>query len=86
MAYRLAVNRHDFEQSLAAGNVYVHVGGGRYWLARRDGKTKFWKTRPLEWVVPIKMGYRDHARVSHIDFHTDAVRVAASRDEAEGRR
>jgi hypothetical protein len=86
MAYRLAANRNDFEQSLDAGNVYVHVGGERYWLARRNGATKFWKTRPLDWSTPIKMGFRDHAHVTHTNFNTDSVRIAGSRDEAEGRR
>lgn len=84
--YRLAADRKDFEQSLAAGNVYVHVGGERYWQARRSGKTKFWPSRPLEFSVPIKMGFRDHARVTHNEYKTDSVRIATSRDEAEGRR
>jgi hypothetical protein len=83
--YRLVADRKDFEQSLAAGNVYVAAGGGRYWLARRNGATKFWKTRPLDWSVPIKYGLREWARVTHENFNSDLVRVASSRDEESGR-
>jgi hypothetical protein len=83
--YRLVADRKDFEQSLDAGNVYVAAGGGRYWLARRNGATKFWKTRPLDWSVPIKYGLKECARVTHENFNSDLVRVASSRDEAEGR-
>jgi hypothetical protein len=84
--YRLAANRKDFEESLAAGNVYVCVGNGRFWLARRNGATKFWKTRPLDWMVPVKMGLRAHAQITHESFQLDLVRIATSRDEAEGRK
>ena len=40
---------------------------------RRNGRTQVWKTRPEEWRVPVKQGFRDAFSITHKDataFHT----------------
>lgn len=33
---------------------------------RRNGRTKTWKTRPKEWVVPVKFGIYGYGTISDI--------------------
>lgn len=46
-------------QALADGRIWLwSPRAGRYWQARRNGKTKTWARRPGEFRIPIKAGFR----------------------------
>lgn len=75
----------DIEKALDGVNglhLFVPAGGGRWWYARRNGQTKRWKTRPADFRIPIKYGFKNCAQIEHT---TDMalLRIAGSRDDAE---
>jgi len=37
-------------------------------LWRRNGATKTWKTRPGEFVIPVKHGLRNYSTITHEDL------------------
>lgn len=41
---------------------------------RRNGATKYWKTRPDEFRIPVKYGFKGHAYVDH--FNVNQVHAA----------
>ena len=48
-------------------------GSCRVW--RRNGAAQTWKTRPHEWRIPVKHGFRDTGQIWHHDadrFHTES--------------
>ncbi len=49
---------HRTEIALDAGKLEAHVGNGVWWKCRRNGATKLWKTRPGEFRIPVKAGFR----------------------------
>jgi hypothetical protein len=78
--HRRPKDREDFEHELDAGRVYVPMSArGKYWAARRNGKTIIHKDGM--WYTPIKYGLRGYVRIAEPDL--DALRVARSRDDAE---
>lgn len=70
------------EQALDDHGLYVAVGNGKFWLARRNGATKRWKKDPERFRIPVKFGFKG---TGAIDQYTDRalLRVAGSREEAE---
>lgn len=54
----MPLTRQEFETALDAGRVEANMGGGKWWRARRNGATKLWKTRPNEFRIPVKAGFR----------------------------
>ena len=48
--------------------------------ARRNGMTKTWKTRPQEWVLPVKQGmysaFHIHEGTAHDWFLSEAEAIA----------
>ena len=76
------VNQMDAEKALDAGRLYGATNKGTWWLCRRNGRTKTWKTRPGHWRIPIKAGFRATGELSH---HSDmtSFRIAGSREDAE---
>jgi hypothetical protein len=77
--------RGEIEAALDAGRLYVQAGSGKFWLARRNGKTQTWKTRPEHFSIPIKYGFRNTARIDHVALVPLAsyFRIADSREAAE---
>lgn len=55
----------QIEEALEAGQLWACMGGGHYWRCRRNGRTKLWKTRPGEFRIPIKAGFRSCGYVTH---------------------
>lgn len=55
----------QIEEALAAGRLEVYITGGRWWRARRNGATKTWVTRPGEFRVPIKAGFKLCGCIQH---------------------
>ena len=62
------LNQHAVEQALDAGHLWVLMANKRWWLARRNGRTQTWKTRPGEFRIPVMMGLRYHEELTH---HSD---------------
>lgn len=62
------------EAALDSGFISARMVNGHYWRARRNGKTKTWKTRPGEFRIPIKVGFRTHGYITHAsDFGRDFI-------------
>jgi hypothetical protein len=77
-------SRAQFESALDKGMLYVAVSNGAWWLCRRNGKTKTWKTRPAEWRIPIKYGFQGMGYLWPLS-QPNSFRIASSRDNAEAR-
>ncbi len=75
----------DAEKALDEGKLYTAMSGGKFWLARRNGKTQTWKRDQERIRIPVKCGFRLCGELSHITFSPrDLWRIADSREEAEG--
>lgn len=55
----------QIEQALDQGRLFCLMSGRhdlhtatRYWRCRRNGKTRLWKTRPDNFLIPVKAGFR----------------------------
>ena len=59
----------EIEIALAAGAIKVKMRNGNLWSVRRNGKTQTWKTRPGEFRIPVKYGFRGYgALTQHCTF------------------
>ena len=61
----MAMSRQEVETALDSGRLWARITNGRYWQCRRNGATKTWKTRPAEFRIPIKAGFRSTGYVEH---------------------
>jgi len=52
------MTRQEAEEALDGHRLFAVMWNGRHWLARRNGATKVWKTRPSEYRIPIKAGLK----------------------------
>ena len=59
------MTQHELETALDAGKIYCHVGTRRPWMVRRNGMTQLWKTRPGEFRIPVKIGFRSYGQLTH---------------------
>ncbi len=53
------------ESALAEGIVKAQAGNGNFWSCRRNGKTQTWKTRPGQFRIPVKIGFRSYGELTH---------------------
>lgn len=67
------MTREQIEQALDAGNLRVKMNNGNLWLVRRSGKTQTWKTRPGEFRIPIKYGFRGTGQITHENVNSDEL-------------
>jgi hypothetical protein len=67
----MAFTREELETALDAGKLYVKMNNGKYWRCRRNGKTQLWKTRPNEFRIPVKFGFRYCDAITHNDLNGD---------------
>lgn len=74
--------RLDAETALDSGKLYAQRSVGKFWLARRNGATKTWKTDPNRFRIPIKYGFKEYATIEQ-DAPWHMLRIANSREEAE---
>jgi hypothetical protein len=70
------ISRQQFETALDAGNVEVLALNGKWYRARRNGKTKVWHTRN-DWEVPIKFGFSACSRVDNRNINCGDIRIIA---------
>lgn len=47
------------ERALECG-ITAKAPNGNFWFARRNGATRTWKTRPAEYRIPIRVGFRSN--------------------------
>lgn len=50
------------------GRVWAAMSNGKLWQCRRNGATQTWKTRPGEFRIPVKAGFRGYAALTHENF------------------
>lgn len=62
------------EAALDAGRLFAKMHNGRTWQARRNGATKTWKTRPGEFQIPVKAGFRACGYVRHDNLDDFEIR------------
>ena len=59
---------HEIERALDEGRISALMSNGNWWKVRRNGRTQLWKTRPDEFRIPVKMGFRTCDEFTH---HSD---------------
>lgn len=65
------MTREEFEIALDKGRIETKITNGSWWKTRRNGKTQRWKTRPNEFRIPIKYGFKSYGQVTDTDDLTD---------------
>ena len=66
----------EIERDLDAGLLRAKSNG---WRLRRNGKTQTWKTRPGHFRIPVKLGFRGYAEITHyndFDIRDDGIFVS----------
>ncbi len=58
------MTRFEIETALDEGRLSILMANGRYWKARRNGRTQTWKTRPTDFRIPEKAGFRAFAQIT----------------------
>lgn len=77
--------QQELETALDAGRLYCAMINGTFWLCRRNGRTKTWKTRPGEFRIPYRYGlYRTDQLTNRTVM--GYLRIANSRKAAEKER
>ncbi len=81
----MTTTRAELEAALDAGRLQCRSGkrnrkGEHVWYKlRRNGKTKLWKTRPNEFEIPYKVGFREYGRLTHTNsLNTHFLRIVKS--------
>ena len=58
-------NRLAIEGALERRQLWAAMRDGRYWLCRRNGATKLWKTHPDWFSIPVKAGWKACTRIDN---------------------
>jgi hypothetical protein len=61
----------DVEHALERGRLYVEMTSGRFWQARRNGRTQTWARDKYRFRVPVKAGlkaYGEATRANRCNF------------------
>ena len=58
------MDRQTVEAALDAGNLYCKMHNGNLWQCRRNGRTQTWKTRPNDFRIPIKIGFKTYGNIT----------------------
>lgn len=64
------ISRHEIEQALDQGKLFVRMRNGNNWRVRRNGMTQTWVTRPDDFRIPCKAGLRLTFQLTHVDLPT----------------
>lgn len=52
------------ERALEIG-IKAKAPNGNFWQAKRNGQTQRWKTRPNEYRIPIRLGFKGNTYATH---------------------
>ncbi len=63
--------KQQLETALDAGKLRCRMPNGNLWSCRRNGATQLWKTRPSEFRIPIKIGYRTYGEITQYCLDDD---------------
>ena len=55
------MTRQEIETALDEGRIKARMRNGALWHLRRNGRTKLWKTRPMEFRIPVAAGLHAYA-------------------------
>lgn len=67
--------REQIEAALDSGNLQTLMTHGKWWVLRRNGQTKTWKTRPHDFHIPVKYGLRGYGTVDSMNKDGDHLRI-----------
>ena len=56
-------NRVEIETALDNAQLYALMANGNYWLVRRNGRTKTWKTDKKRFRIPVKAGLKAYSAI-----------------------
>ena len=57
--------------ALDRGQLKLRQPNGNLWMVRRNGQTKRWVSRPGHFRIPLKIGFRSHAYLTHESIHDE---------------
>lgn len=60
--------RQEIETALDAGRLRLRQPDGNLWQVRRNGATQTWKTRPGEFRIPVKAGFKSYGSITHLNI------------------
>ena len=60
----------EIETALDSGSLWVAITNGRWWRARRNGRTQTWKRDPSRFRIPYKYGFRGTSALTEADLST----------------
>jgi hypothetical protein len=66
------MTREAFEAALDHAQLWTKVGS-KWYLVRRNGRTRLWKSDPGRFLIPVKFRFRDTARVESRHFNSGFV-------------
>lgn len=72
------LTRQAIEQLLDSGQIEVEMVNSRWWRLRRNGTTKLWKTRPLDFQIPVKAGLRACSYITNANINSGHYRVRST--------
>ncbi len=76
------MTREQIETALDAGHVWAkmaHTLKTSWWMVKRNGATKTWKTRPGEFRIPIKIGYKSYSHIDHMNMTSPHLCISKER-------
>jgi hypothetical protein len=69
---KLALSLEQIEANLEAGAIRAPATSGNAWSVRRNGRTRTWKTRPFDFEIPVKIGFKYYSMIDQSStFATD---------------
>jgi hypothetical protein len=61
---KMDYTREQLESALDSGKLFVKMNRGNSQRARRNGKTVTWKTRPGDYRIPFKHGFKGYGQIT----------------------
>lgn len=65
----------EIENALDANRLRARMSNGNLWQVRRNGRTQTWKTRPNDFRIPIKIGFRQYGEIDHNNLNSPELVV-----------
>ena len=59
------LTQEEANKAIDSGEVKALSSRGTWWSCRRNGKTKTWVTRPNDFRIPVKIGFRSCGYIYH---------------------
>ncbi len=69
--------RQTIEAALDAGKLKCRMANGNLWQCRRNGRTQTWKTRPDDFRIPIKIGFKSYGNITPQSLDSEELVIEA---------